>query len=296
MRTLIRWLKQIRNSDKGWVHLLKFLYSIGKISYLHVIITFILGIFIPISYEANNMGGFYVLIVFGILDILFATICSQYQNKVYTERKFSADILQEQSSLLKSIVIVAENKNNWELSIFKTVSDLVCEKIYHILKEVFHCETRVSVEYVFDKLNKREMANEKCIKMAARKSRLRDAVRKSQSIKRRENYYSYKIFTNNRKGINILNENEINNPKIWYKNPEHDINVKKYLGIAVSLMDEDNVNFILQIDFLDDFNFGESDDENGIKDFINLYLMSYINTISLSYLLNLNDKNKIFEV
>ena len=50
------------------------------------------------------------------------------------------------------------------------------------------------------------------------------------------------------------------------------------------------MNFILQIDFLDDFKFGKHDTEEEIKNFVDNYLLSYINVVTLSYLLNLNGK------
>ncbi len=86
------------------------------------------------------------------------------------------------------------------------------------------------------------------------------------------------------------------NQEIWYKNPNNNTNIKKYIGIAVSIYDENDVKFILEIDFIDDFIFGDNNDDADIKSFIEQYLMSYINIISISYLLNLNNKKEIPEV
>ena len=74
------------------------------------------------------------------------------------------------------------------------------------------------------------------------------------------------------------------------------VDVKKYIGIAVSVFEDAKVNFILQIDFLDDYKFGKNDSEEDIKNFVDKYLLSYINVVTLSYLLNLNGKKNLIEV
>ena len=76
----------------------------------------------------------------------------------------------------------------------------------------------------------------------------------------------------------------------------HTINVKRYVGIAVDVYDENEVKFILSIDFIDDFDFGDNNTEEEVKQFIENYLIAYINLISISYLLNLNNKKQIPEV
>ena len=101
---------------------------------------------------------------------------------------------------------------------------------------------------------------------------------------------------NNNKGMNILESKEIQNQSIWYKNPENNVDVKKYIGIAVSVLDDEKVNFILQIDLLDDFKFGRNDSEEEIKNFVDQYLLSYVNIVTLAYLLNLNSKKELNEV
>ena len=73
----------------------------------------------------------------------------------------------------------------------------------------------------------------------------------------------------------------------------HTINVKRYVGIAVDVYDENEVKFILSIDFVDDFDFGDNNTEEEVKQFIENYLIAYI---SISYLLNLNNKKQIPEV
>ena len=56
------------------------------------------------------------------------------------------------------------------------------------------------------------------------------------------------------------------------------------------------MNFILQIDFLDEFKFGKHDSEEEIKNFVDQYLLSYVNIVTLAYLLNLNSKKELNEV
>ena len=56
--------------------------------------------------------------------------------KVRCEDCTASEILSDQSSLLKSIVIEIENNRSWKTKIFKTVADLVCEKIYTNIKEL----------------------------------------------------------------------------------------------------------------------------------------------------------------
>ena len=295
IKKLFKWFDKHKNEDSSLVQFLKLMYSIGQKSWIHTMISAILGIIIPILYEKDDYITFSMFIFFMILDIMFAYICNEYYQLSYLKRKFSQEISSDQSSLLKSILVELENNNYWKSKIFKTVSDLVCEKIYQIFKEVFKCETRVSVEYVFNK-NTKTAQNVKHIKMSGRRSNKRSTVKKSVIFEKRKKYYSYKVFFNNNNGVNILDETKINNEKVWYKDPNHITNVKKYIGIAVSLSDDDKVKFILSIDFLDDFTFGENNSEEEIKQFIEDYLTAYINLISISYLLNLNNKKEIPEV
>ena len=89
---------------------------------------------------------------------------------------------------------------------------------------------------------------------------------------------------------------QIDDATIWYKNPQNNIDIKQYIGIAVSALDETKVDFIFQIDFLDEFKFGEDNSDKDIQKFIEKYFMSYINIVTLAYLLNLNNKKEIGEV
>lgn len=295
MNTFFKWLNQKKIEDSTLTQILKLIYSIGQKSWIHAIVTALLGIAIPILFDKGYYLLFGIFIFVLILDVLYAHICNSFQKITFTQRKFASEILEDQSSLLKSIVVEMENNNNWRNKIFKTVSELVCEKIYQNFKEVFKCETRVAIEYIFNK-NIKNTQSGKYVKMSGRRSNKRSTVRKSVTLENRNKYYSYKIFINNNKGINILDEVEMKNQDIWYKNPQNSIDIKKYVGIAVNVYDENEVKFILEIDFIDNFLFGNNNDHSDVKKFIEQYLMAYINIISISYLLNLNNKKEIPEV
>lgn len=295
MNKIWDWIDKIKNEDNGFVSFLKWCYAIGKISWIHAVISAAAGILIPIFFEMSYYKSMAVAIAFAILDILYAYICNEYQKKLFISRKFTSELLEEFSSLIKSLNIFVQNESEWKSKIFRTTSEMVCEKIYSIFKEVFKCETRISVEYVFLKIIQNRNP-EQHVKMAGRKSRHRSKTRKSIPLEKKQKYYSYQIFVNNNKGMNILESKEIQNQSIWYKNPENNVDVKKYIGIAVSVLDDEKVNFILQIDLLDDFKFGRNDSEEEIKNFVDQYLLSYVNIVTLAYLLNLNSKKELNEV
>ena len=86
------------------------------------------------------------------MDILWATVCTDYHKQMYVDRRFSTQLLTEQSSLIKSLVIDIQSSDraNWRKHIFRTCSELACSKIYRIFKDVFKCETRVSVEFILE--------------------------------------------------------------------------------------------------------------------------------------------------
>lgn len=295
MNNLIKWLRKKKAEDTILTHILKLGLAIGQKSWVHAILSAILGIIIPIFFDNKNFILFSLCFIILILDIMYSYLCSSYQKIMYEKRKFASEILSDESSLLKSMLIEMENNNGWRNKIFKTVSDLVCEKLYQNFKEVFNCETRIAIEYTFNK-NTRTSQSTKFVKMSGRRSHSRLTVKRPLKLEERKKYYSYKIFIRNNLGVNILTEKDLQNEKLWYRNPSNSTNVKKYIGIAVSIYDESEVKFILEIDFLDDFIFGENNDENDIKVFIEQYLMAYINIISISYILNLNNKREIPEV
>lgn len=292
---LLTWAGNYKDDDGALVQFIRFGYSIGQKSYVHTIISALLGIIAPILYEKRKMIFFILSLILIILDGVYAYICNEYSKEAYKKRKFAHEILLNQSSLLKSITVEIENNDSWKGKIFKTVSDLVCEKIYQSFKEIFRCNTRVSVEYVFNK-NFKNAKSEKHIKMVTRRSGKRSIVRKSVQFEKKRKYYAYKIFLNEQDGVNVLDEKEINDKDIWYKNPVHTTDVKTYIGIAVKAYDKNDLKFILQIDFLEKFDFDGHNSKTDIRNFVENYLTPYINLIHVSYLLNLNNKKEIPEV
>lgn len=292
MNRFIKWLREKKNDDTTLTQVLKLGLSIGKRSWVHAIFSSILGIVIPILFDKNHFILFSFSVLFLIFDIIYAYICNTYENTMFEQRKFASKILSAESSMLKSILIEIENKSNWKNKIFSTASNLVCEKLYQNFKEVFNCETRIAIEYIF-KRNVRNSQIIKFVKMSGRRSTQRSTTKKPIELEKRKKYYSYHIFKENNNGVNILNEEDIKNSDIWYKNPQNTVEVKKYIGIAVSFYDDNEVKFILEIDFIDDFIFGDNNDDNDIKIFIDKYLMAYINILSISYLLNLNSKGEM---
>lgn len=292
---LLTWIENHKNDDGALVQFIRLGYSIGQKSYVHTTISALLGILAPILYEKGKMMLFILFLILIILDGIYAYICNAYSKEAYKKRKFAHEILSNQSSLLKSITVEIENNNNWKSKIFKTVADLVCEKIYQNFKEIFRCDTRVSVEYVFNK-NFKNVKSEKHIKMVSRRSGKRSTVRKSVELEKKRKYYAYKIFLNEEDGVNILDTTELNDKDIWYKNPMHTTDVKTYIGIAVKAYDKNDLKFILQIDFLDTFAINGHNSKADIRNFVENYLTPYINLIHVSYLLNLNNKKEIPEV
>lgn len=170
--------------------------------------------------------------------------------------------------------------------------DAVCSKIHEEFKEVYKCDVRVSVEYVFEKNTDNSIDTYR--KMAGRYSNERVKPKKATTLSSREKYFSYKIFHNNLGGLHVLNEEDFSNPDIWYAT-EHNIKIYHYLGIANSFNDKDVV-FILQIDCLQNFNFGNNNSDKDIKSFVDAYIKPYANIISVAYLLGRNKNGKVGEV
>lgn len=288
-------LEKIKKQENTGVYVLRIFYSIGKISWIHAMISTLFSIFIPILYEKKKFVGMRWAIAIVIFDILWAYICNEYQKKLFLDRKFTSELLEEFSSLIKSLNIFVQNEPDWKNKIYKTTSEMVCEKIYNIFKDVFKCDTRISIEYRFQKTFQTKEPEQR-VRMVGRKSRHRCKAGKSIPLERKKKYYSYQIFMNNNKGMNILEEDEIHDPNIWYKNPANNVDVKRYIGIAVSVFDDGKVTFLLQIDFLENFKFGRKDSEEDVKNFVDRYLLPYVNIATLAYLLNLNNGKELKEV
>ena len=85
------WIDKIKNGDNGLVSFLKWCYSIGKISWIHAVISAAAGILIPIFLDKAYYKSMAVAIIVAILDILYAYICNEYQKKLFISRKFTSE-------------------------------------------------------------------------------------------------------------------------------------------------------------------------------------------------------------
>lgn len=293
-----KFIDDLKEKDSGVTDVLRILYRFGKNPYILPIASPVLGIIIPLFFS-NNYFGWGIFFVVLLASLIFLNIyCKNYEKTISEKRKFASETIKNQSSTLNSLCINIRDDKNWKNKIFQKTSELVCEKVRNLFRDVFYCDTRVSVEYVFTKEDKRGNPA-KHVKMSARRSPNRDTVKKAVPLENRKLYFSYRIFSEQRKDINVVTSEDMKNSDFWFKNPNHKYNpgsdVKLYLGIAVSALDNDIVDYILQIDFLSIPSFFEKKSTEDIQYFINQYLTAYINTITLSYLLNLNKYNKIPE-
>ena len=286
------WLDCNKSKDLLRVQLCKLIYTIEIATIPHIVISAISGIIIPILWTNHFIYAIYLLIFF-ILENISYYICEKYHVKTFDERKFATNLLEDQSALLNSLAIMINDNQSWKTEIFKKTCDMVCTKIHEEFKNVYKCDVRVSVEYIFEK--NIDGVNEICRKMAGRCSNSRSQSKRATKLISRRKYYSYKIFNENLIGIHYLVKDDIDNQEIWFKNPQHNIEVIQYVGLANSFNDQD-VSFILQIDCLDNFNFGNNNTEKEMKRFVNTYLKPYVNIISIAYLLGRNKNGKVGEV
>lgn len=109
----MHWIDKIKNEDSGFASFLKWCYAIGKISWIHALVSAAAGILIPIFFEKNCYKSMVGAIVIAILDILYAYICNEYQMKLFISRKFTSELLEEFSSLIKSLNIFVQNETEW---------------------------------------------------------------------------------------------------------------------------------------------------------------------------------------
>lgn len=290
------YLEKLKSKDGLSTNVAKIIFIIGKQGWVHSIIALIMGVIIPMFLDKGKVIFAIIFIVLAVLDILWAAVCTDYHKQMYVERRFSTQLLTEQSSLIKSLVIDIQSSDraNWRKHIFRTCSELACSKIYRIFKDVFKCETRVSVEFILEKPDKNGKT-QRFVQMAGRKSVSRDKGRRPIPIDKKQKFYSSKIFMNNNNGLNILRPKEIDDANMWVQHNNHD--VKFYWGIAVCAIEESHVDFIVQIDFLEEeLDFVDKTNDEEIRKFIERNLTAYVNLIHLSYLLSLNGKNQIEEV
>lgn len=295
---MFEWIDRIKEEDSGISDTLRIAYRAGKSAYFFPILSTVLGLFIPMVFESNQIFWGIIMVLVLVFSLAAHTVCIRYESRVSDQRKFASETIINQSSMINSLCIEMRDNEHWKDAVFQRVSELVCEKLKNLFKEVYRCDTRVSIEYVFDKEDKKGIP-QRFVKMSARRSPNRDSVKKSTPLEKRNMYYSYRIFKENIKNINILDEAEIKRGELWFKNPSHqyDANsdVLMYLGIAVSAHDNEEVDYILQIDFLKIPEFFLKKTNEEIQTFINRYLTSYINIVTLAYLLNLNKLDQIPE-
>lgn len=291
MEKLFIWLDKNKKKDTIIILFLKLVYSIEICTYPHVILSGLLGMFLPTIWTTHQNWAIVGGVLFIVENIVFC-LCEKYHDRAYNERMYSEKVLENLSILLNSMNIYIHDTIEWKKNIFIKTSEMVCEKIREDFYNIYNCRTRVSVEYTFEKeINKVQHI---CRKMAGRASADRLQGKQATELDKREKYFSYKIFINDKIGINHLTNDEINDEKIWYKNPSHNVNVLQYVALANSFNNR-SVSFILQIDFLDDFCFGYNNTEDEVSLFVNAYLKPYLNIVSMAYLLGCSKKWKIGE-
>ena len=83
MEKLFYNFDRIKKNDNGISQFLKLLFSIGKKSWVHAVITAISGIIIPILWDGEHYIASVVGVLIMSLDILFAYICTEYQGRLY---------------------------------------------------------------------------------------------------------------------------------------------------------------------------------------------------------------------
>lgn len=291
---MYEFLEKYRGKDSSLALFVQWVYSFGLKTWIHGIISALSGIFTGMLFENGYLLWGTIALIITIIDILYAQVCHDYSKKRYDQRKFAAEVLEGESSLINSIYYLIQTNSSWKKDVFKKTSQLVCDRLHEIFKTIFSCETRISVEFVFTKTEKNR--DEKYFQMAGRNSNHITTFKNAVKSEKRKKYYSYKIFINNNLGVNVLREDDINNEDTWYKNPANNTKVKQYIGIAVSTTNPDTVAFILQIDCLDTIIFGENNDNDDINKFINQYILTYVNTLKMAYLLGLDKYKKISEV
>lgn len=291
---MYKYFEKYKSKDTSWALFIKFIYSFGLKTWIHGIISALSGIFTGMLFENGYILWGVVALFITILDIIYASICHSYSKKKFEQRKFAAEILEGESSLINSMFYLMQTTCSWKKDIFKNTSQLVCDRLHETFKSTFSCETRVSVEFAFTKEVKNN--EEEYFQMAGRNSNHITTFKNAVKSEKRKKYYSYRVFINNNLGVNVLREADIKNGELWYKNPANTTDVKQYIGIAVSTTDPDKVAFILQIDCLDTMVFGENNSDEDINEFVNQYILTYVNTLKVAYLLGLNKNKKISEV
>lgn len=285
------WLNENKDKDSILIQFLKLVYIIETSNVFHIVLSLIFGTIIPLLFEQHRIWAISLFVIF-ILENIGYYVCEKFHSKVFNERKFAKNILADQSALINSMGIIINTNSNWKNVIFKEMCDAICAKIREEFKDIYKCDVRVSIEYVFEKKTNDNL--EIYRKMAGRYSNERVTTKKATPLSSREKYFSYKVFSNNLNGLHILDEEDFSNPDTWHMT-DHNIKIYHYLGLANSFNDKD-VAFILQIDCLQDFKFGDNNSDEDIKSFVSAYIKPYVNIISIAYLLNRNKYGKVGEV
>lgn len=263
-----------RHTNSVVVSFFRLIYAIFKIDWVTYIALTIVTLFIPITYDAENWEGFWSLFgVFIFITILKYTCLSYKRHKEFLGNRIYR-ALDLQSETISSVNFYISSSDKWQKHIFEKTCEIVCAKIKELFTEELKVKTRVSVEYVYfdDKKGK------KMIKMLGRQSAARQNGSREKPLADKEQYYVYKIFNQNNCGENILKKDEIQEPKNWFTNKKHSVKVSEYWGITVE--EDDEVKFVLQIDFLDETKLKDSE----IHSFINDYLRTFIQIIRMAYL------------
>ena len=265
-----------KNSDSLLYIILKLLYLIGKTEWLNSLIMIIVSIFIPIAYD-DNMPLFVGLIIGVIVYFAFTQICISYKkhSEYRSSRLFRA--LDLHSETLSSVACQVESSEDWQSHFFEPTAQIVCSKIHDFFYNELKINTRVAVEYVFETQEANDVV--KNIKMVGRQSQKRQNASRVKKLCEKSIYYIYRVFENNNVGINTLSEHQIKDKTIWYRNEKHDSDVKEYWGIAVANKN-DEVAFVLEIDFLKVTKISEKDRQKFISD----YMRMFIQTLRLSFL------------
>ena len=192
--------------------------------------------------------------------------------------------------MINSINIEIGSNPSWKNTIFKKTSELVCEKIKQAFKSILDCDTRVSIEYVFDK----PMQNGKLetfVHMSGRRSQNRDICKPPLPLRKKKEYYSYKVFVSGKQGIRLVSEEETYDPNTWFRNSDTP-DIKKIFGIAVCANGSE-VAFILQIDLLEEVHFSKTNSDEDIISFVQKNLNPYITIVTQSYLLFIDGNNQM---
>lgn len=294
---LYNFADTLKDKDGILANLFKFLYGIFSNASIQTVTNTFLGVLIPcIVVKNNKLLWQNCLLTMGSLALINATfqICNNYKNRNFNDRKFASLIVDRCSWIINSISIDIYKRSNYKNNILKVVGDMVCSEISSICKSIYGIETRVSIEYIFERNTNGK--SESFTKMISRYSPKRQGVRnKAYKINNRErkSYFSNQVFRNNKTGIYFLLRSDIRNPEKWFINPNHENKTVQYLAIAQTV-DGQNVSFIFQIDSLSRELFGNNKEE--AEEFANKHLIIFVNLLCLAYTLNMDKNKKVGEI